>query len=106
MRINRDFFYPRSILINYKNSSFFALGLTIILLFALTVTVSATGTSFPSMNLTGDLLNTPVPHHVAPSPETLQNHAVMQVMALPLAFIPNNGQYDPAVSYVATGPTS
>ena len=90
---------------NYKSGFYIALGFTIILLLFLTVPVSATGVNLPSLNITGSLLNAPVSQQVAPSPAP-QNNAAMQVMTLPLTFIPNQGQYNPAVSYVVTGPTS
>ena len=105
MKSNKHYSYRGSIVKNYKSGFYIALGFTIILLLFLTVSVSATSVNLPSLNIAGSLLNAPVSQQVAPSPAP-QNNAAMQVMTLPLTFIPNQGQYNPAVSYVVTGPTS
>ena len=54
--------------------------------------------------VTGDVAGYQDPQ-VSPAPDTVED-AKVRVASLPLSFIPNQGQYDPAVAFVVTGPKS
>ena len=84
-----------------KKISFLLCCTGIIFLLILAAPVLAADTYIPSAAAVPDLVAAPV----SPS-GSINGQASVQMMALPLTFIPNQGQYDPAVSYMVTGPTS
>src|SRR5208283_3313338 len=84
-----------------KKISFLLCCTGIIFLLILAAPVLAADTYIPSAAAVPDLVAAPV----SPS-GSINGQASVQMMTLPLTFIPNQGQYNPAVSYVVTGPTS